>query len=259
MFSQRSGFRLSGCAALGLVLMAGCSQADTADKPPAVQALEAQGLTIVDEFEVGSGLRAFAAAAGDRPLAIYVTQDGTAIVGTRLDAEGRPLDEEALKKLVSGPLGDQTWAQLASSTWVLDGQADAPRIVYTFSDANCPYCHRFWEAARPWVDAGKVQLRHIMVGVIREDSPAKAAAILGAADPSAALRENEEKFDQGGIAPAPGVPDGVRQTLDAHQKLMLATGFRGTPGIVVRGDDGQLQKFNGMPHPAALAEAFGPL
>ncbi len=31
----------------------------------------------------------------------------------------------------------------------------------------------FWEQARPWVKAGKVQLRHIMVGIIREDSAAK--------------------------------------------------------------------------------------
>lgn len=79
-------------------------------------------------------------------------------------------------------MGDQVWAQLESATWVLDGKADAPRIVYTFSDANCPYCNHFWEAARPWVNSGKVQLRHLLVGIIREDSPAKAAAILGASD-----------------------------------------------------------------------------
>jgi thiol:disulfide interchange protein DsbG len=41
----------------------------------------------------------------------------------------------------------------------------------------------FWEQARPWVKAGKVQLRHIMVGIIREDSPGKSAALLAAKDP----------------------------------------------------------------------------
>src|SRR2546429_3515415 len=54
-------------------------------------------------------------------------------------------------------------------------------------------CHKFWEAARPWVDAGKVQLRHILVGVIRDDSPAKAAAILQAPDRAAALMEQDRK------------------------------------------------------------------
>src|SRR3546814_5178612 len=60
-------------------------------------------------------------------------------------------------------------------------------------DANCPYCNAFWEAARPWVDSGKVQLRHILVGIIKDDSPAKAAAILGAPDRSAALLTNERQ------------------------------------------------------------------
>lgn len=141
---------------------------------------------------------------------------------------------------------------------MLDGKAEAPRIVYVFSDANCPYCNLFWKAARPWVDAGQVQIRHLLVGIIKEDSPAKAAAILGAPDPSAALTENEVKYDEGGIAPAPNVPDDVLQTLENNQMLMLSLGFRGTPGIVVRQDNGLIGKYNGMPQAEALAEVMGP-
>ncbi|KOQ20013.1 dihydroneopterin aldolase, partial [Achromobacter xylosoxidans] len=184
--------------------------------------------------------------------------DGNAIVGARLDAQGKPLDDARIEALVSKPMGDQAWAQLEKSTWVLDGRKDAPRIIYTFSDANCPYCHKFWEAARPWVDSGKVQLRHVLVGVIRQDSPAKAAAILGAADPSAALIENEHKFDKGGITPAKSVPDNIGKILDDNQALMVSLGFRGTPGIVVRDDSGALKKYNGMPQAGKLAEVFGP-
>src|SRR5690606_4457408 len=113
----------------------------------------------------------------------------TAIIGTRVDAQGRNMDEDTLNELVVKPMQEQAWQALEESDWVLDGRADAPRVVYVFSDPNCPYCNRFWETARPWVDAGKVQLRHILVGVIREDSPGKAAAILSAKDPSAALLE----------------------------------------------------------------------
>lgn len=256
MFRQRS--RLIAGVALSVMLMAGAGPAEGAERPAAVRALEAQGLTVMQEFEVGGGLRAFAGVVGDRPIAVYVLQDGQAIVGTRLDADGEPLDEAALQNLVARPLGDQAWAQLESATWVLDGQADAPRVVYTFSDANCPYCHRFWEAARPWVAAGKVQLRHLLVGIIKEDSPAKAAAILGAPDRSAALRDNEARFDQGGIAPAAGVPADIQAILDQNQMLMLSMGFRGTPGIVVRDGNGALRKYNGMPRPGALEEVLGP-
>lgn len=155
--------------------------------------------------------------------------------------------------------GDTVQSQLEASTWVLDGKADAPRVIYTFTDPNCKYCNKFWEAARPWVDAGKVQLRHILVGVIRDDSPAKAAAILQATDRTAALLENEKKAGQGGITPAFSVSPDMRKTLDAHHKLMLSLGFRGTPGIVVLQETGGIKSYGGMPRPAALPEVFGPL
>lgn len=257
MFAQRSRacFLLAG----SLIWVAGCSQAETGDKPPALEALEDQGLTVMQEFEVGGGLRAFAAVAGDNPIAVYITSDGNAIVGTRLNAKGEPLDEATLNELAAKPISDRQWAQLQSASSVLDGKADAPRIVYAFTDANCPYCHRFWEASRPWVDAGKVQIRHLMVGVIKQDSPAKAAAILGAADPSAALQENERQHAQGGIAPADSVPADVGKTLDDNQMLMLSMGFGGTPGIVVRGSDGLVKKYSGVPQGPELAEVLGPL
>ncbi|MGE8657976.1 MAG: thiol:disulfide interchange protein DsbG [Achromobacter sp.] len=228
------------------------------DRPAVLKALEARGLRVVQEFKIDGDLRAFAGVAGDQPVAIYVTPDGNAIVGARLDAQGKPLDDARIEALVTKPMGEQAWAQLEKSAWVLDGRKDAPRVIYTFSDANCPYCHKFWEAARPWVDAGKVQLRHVMVGVIREDSPAKAAAILGAADPTAALLENERQFDAGGIAPATRVPDNIAKVLDDNQALMVSLGFRGTPGIVVRDAAGALKKYNGLPQAAELDKVFGP-
>ena len=250
--------RIAFFAAVPFLLMSAYSQAQNKERPAVIQALEAQGLDVIKEFDVGGGLRAFATAAGDRPIAVYVTSDGKAIVGTRVDAKGESIDEKTLQNLVAKPMDDKAWAQLESAKWVQDGKADAPRIIYAFSDANCPYCHKFWEAARPWVEAGKVQLRHVLVGVIKEDSPAKAAAILGAKDASAAFAENERNFDRGGIKPAKNTPDDVLETLEAHKMLMFSMGFRGTPGIAVRERDGQVKKFNGMPQGGDLAEVLGP-
>ena len=255
LFHQRPGMSFGMAAAL-LSVATGVYAQDTA-QPQALRALQAQGLTIVEEFDAGSDLRAFAAVAGDQPMAVYLTSDGKAIVGTRLDASGQPVDAAMLQELVAKPMSDRIWAQLKSSTWVLDGQADAPRVVYTFSDANCPFCHRFWEAARPWVDSGKVQLRHLFVGVIKADSPAKAAAILEADDPSAALLENEKNFARGGIKPVSSISSRSQKVLDDNQQLMYTTGFRGTPGIVVREGDGLIKKFNGMPRPDQMAEVMG--
>ncbi|PLC50879.1 thiol:disulfide interchange protein DsbG [Pollutimonas subterranea] len=256
MFAQRVLF--SFITAAPLILMPSGGQAQATDKPPVIEALEDQGVTFKQEFDAGEGVRAFAGIVGDSPIAVYVLADGNAVSGTRLNAKGEPIDHATLQSLVAKPISDQAWADLESATWVLDGKADAPRVIYTFTDANCPYCHLFWEAARPWVDAGKVQLRHLLVGLIKEDSPTKAAAILGASDRSAALRENEVKYDQGGITPAKSVPEDVQRTLDDNQMLMLSMGFRGTPGIIVRDGEGLIQKYNGMPQQGVLAEVLGP-
>ena len=93
------------------------------------------------------------------------------------------------------------WQTLEDSHWVQDGADDAERIIYTFTDPNCPYCDQFREQAAPWIDAGRVQLRHIMVGIIKRSSTPKAATILGSDNPEAKLAENRKAYDSGGSSP----------------------------------------------------------
>lgn len=228
--------------------------------PAVLKGIEKHGFEVVSEFDAPGGLRGFAGmVGGQQPAAAYVTADGKhVLVGSLFDAEGNEVAAETLEKLVAAPMSAKMWSKLEASAWVRDGKADAPRVVYTFSDANCPYCHKFWEAARPWVDAGKVQLRHIMVGVIREDSPAKAAAIMAARDPSAALLENEHQFDRGGIKPLPGISREIAAKLDANQVLMVEMGFQGTPGILFRDAQGQVQRRAGLPQGNDLQAVLGP-
>ncbi|VVE74606.1 thiol:disulfide interchange protein DsbG [Pandoraea anapnoica] len=229
-----------------------------AAKPVIVHALEREGVTSLQPFDTGiKDLQGFAGLAGQQPMAVYLLADGTGIVGTRIDADGKPLDIERVTKLIERPLGDTIWSKLAAAHWVQDGKKDAPRIVYTFSDPNCPYCNRFWETARPWVDSGKVQLRHVLVGVIKPDSVTKAAAILSAPDPSTALLQNERKFAQGGIKPARNVTETVAKKLQSNQMLMAELGFRGTPGIVYRNDTGIVERANGMPPSNSLTTILG--
>src|SRR3546814_10305379 len=103
-------------------------------------------------------------------------------------------------------MSDRICALRDASEWIADCNAEATPVIYTFSDPNCPFCNKFWSAARPWVDSGKVHLRHIMVGVIRPDSANKVATIMTASSPSEALRRNETSYSSGGIKPAASVP-----------------------------------------------------
>lgn len=267
---------LGSLFAVSLLLgVAGCSQAQqpskpaapaaggaakaTANRPAVLQGIEKQGFEVMGEFDAPGGLRGFAGlVGGQQPAAAYVTADGKAVmVGTLFNEKGEDIGAGPIDRLVAKPMSDRIWKKLDASAWVRDGRADAPRVVYTFSDANCPYCHRFWEAARPWVDSGKVQLRHVMVGVIREDSPAKAAAILGAPNPSAVFLQNEHDFGKGGIKPADSITPALANKLDANQVLMVELGFQGTPGILFRDAEGVVQRVSGMPQGEDMEKVMG--
>lgn len=62
------------------------------------------------------------------------------------------------------------WKKMASAHWLQDGDKDAPIVLYVFADPFCPYCKQFWQQSRPRVDAGKVQIRTLLVGVIKPES-----------------------------------------------------------------------------------------
>lgn len=231
----------------------------TPAEPEVVKTLRGQGVEFMGTFDTPVGLTGYAGVAGQRPLAVYVSKDGQhAIVGTLVNAKGEDVGAAKLKELVSGPMGAKMWQRVEASHWVADGKADAPRVVYAFSDPNCPYCNRFWEAARPWVESGKVQIRQILVGVIREDSANKAAAILGAASPEKALQENERNFARGGIRGLAKVPAEAEARLRDNELAMLELGFQGTPGIVFKDAAGTVQTRSGLPQGEDLQEVLGP-
>jgi thiol:disulfide interchange protein DsbG len=167
-----------------------------------------------------------------------------------------------------------TWEQLERTRWIADGRADAPRKVYVFLDANCKYCTKFWSDARPWVNAGKVQLRHVMVGVIAPTSTGRAAALLADPDPARRLAAFEQahafgvvrmmaggprqSLEDPGLAPLEPVPEALARTIAAHEDLMHEFGLRGTPGIVFRTPDGRVVAKPGV-SPEELAQVLGPM
>jgi thiol:disulfide interchange protein DsbG len=244
-------------SSLVLLMATACSQSK--DVPAPIKAIEAHGVKIVGKFDAPAGLKGYAGIIEHRPVAIYLTKDGKyALVGSLVDGKGEVVGQDALRRLVSQPMSKHVWSALKSSAWVREGKRDAPRIVYEFTDANCPYCHQLWQRLRPWIKSGKVQVRHVIVGIIGKDSPNKAATIFTAASPEAALEKNERTFAAGGIAPAKVVPEAARRKLDANLKLMQELGIRGTPGIVFRDEQGQLHSMAGLPPDAEMTTIFGP-
>ncbi|MCU1728694.1 thiol:disulfide interchange protein DsbG [Pseudomonas sp. 7P_10.2_Bac1] len=226
--------------------------------PPAIKKIEAKGAKIVGSFDAPSGLKGYAAQYQNRGMALYLTADGNVLVGNLYDADGKDLSLAPLQKLVYAPMAKEVWANMEKSNWIQDGKKDAPRIVYLFSDPNCPYCNMFWEQARPWVDSGKVQLRHIMVGIIREDSPGKSAALLSAKDPQQALQDHEKAGKTSTLKALSKIPADVQAKLDANAQLMSDLELSATPAIFYLDDQGNLQQQQGAPSPDKLVKILGP-
>ncbi|MBJ9975342.1 thiol:disulfide interchange protein DsbG [Pseudomonas sp. S75] len=247
--------RMTALLALSL-LTAPLVHAETWPEP--IRQMQAKGAVIKGSFEAPDGLRGYAAEYHNNGIALYLTADGKhVLVGSLFDEQGRDLSAEPLEKLVYGPMSKEIWAKLDKSTWIQDGKADAPRTVYLFSDPNCPYCNMFWEQARPWVDSGKVQLRHIMVGIIRPDSPGKSAALLAAKDPAKALKDHESAGKASTLKALQTIPEVVQKQLAANQGLMEEMGLGATPAIFYRDEQGQLQTQQGAPRPDMLGKILG--
>lgn len=226
--------------------------------PQAIRKIEAKGAKIIGSFDAPDGLRGYAAQYQNRGMALYLTPDGKhVLLGNLYDAEGKDLSAEPLQ-LVYAPMAKEVWAKMEASHWIADGKQDAPRVVYLFSDPNCPYCTMFWEQARPWVQAGKVQLRHIMVGIIREDSPGKSAALLASKDPAKALDDHEKAGKKSTLKALKSIPADVQAKLDANMRLMDELELSATPAIFYMDDKGELQQQQGAPSPDKLAKILGP-
>ena len=244
-------------ALLSTLLVMPLAQAE--EWPAPIKAIEARGAEIIQRFDAPSGLQGYAARFNGQGVALYLTADGQhVLVGSLLDAQGEDLSREPLDKLVYGPQGKAMLSKLENSSWITDGKASAPRIVYVFSDPNCPYCNLFWKQARPWVEAGAVQVRHVMVGMLRQDSAAKAAALLSASDPQAALHEHEAAGKASTLQGLKKIPDAIQQQLDHNLGLMAEMGASATPAIFYQDEAGQLQQQLGAPSPELLTQILGP-
>ncbi|MGQ7241975.1 thiol:disulfide interchange protein DsbG [Salinicola sp. V024] len=245
--------RLTLPLAAGIALAASLPAAAD-DWPAPIQTLEQQGLTIHGEFDAPGGLRGYGASIRGQSVAAYLTPDGEhAVVGTLIDAQGRDVSAEPLEQLVDGPKNAELWKAMADHHWVREGDTDASRVLYTFSDPNCPYCRKFWQDAQPWVENGDVQIRHLMVGILKADSPEKAAAILAADDPSAAIAEH---YRTGAMPDSEGT-DQSEQWVADNTQVMRDAQLYATPVIFYQDDDGEVHKVMGAPSPNKLRTIMG--
>lgn len=244
----------------GLFLAASVAHAQPvkqpAQQPAPIAFLVAEGVEIVSTFEGPGDLTGYVGRAGSQVLEIYLTPDGEhAIIGTLLDGKGNLFAKDHLE--AAAPEGI-AWEDLEKTHWIAEGDTTATKIVYAFTDPNCPYCATFWRAAQPYLKKGGVQLRHIMVGMLRPSSAGKAATILAAKDPAAALAKHEQTMQQGGLPERTDLPKKFVQQVEENTRFMRINHIGATPTIVFKDAQGKVRQTQGMPSNEVMAtQIFG--
>jgi thiol:disulfide interchange protein DsbG len=230
-----------------------------ADLPPALQPLIAQGGVVGESFPGPDGLTGWVMKISGRNLIVYTTPTGNYVMsGALLDKTGTNLTKTYGEKYLPKPDAAKLAAALAADgTLVEEGVPQAP-LLYAYADPNCIFCNKLWNELRPYLQSGKVRVRWVMLGFLKQTSKGRAAAIIAAKDRAGALSLDETQFDkqheEGAIPPLDPIPSDIAKVLTLHETQMNDADGRGTPMLLFR-RDGQWALNYGMPKdlPAFMA------
>ncbi|HET6632266.1 MAG TPA: thiol:disulfide interchange protein DsbG [Rhodanobacteraceae bacterium] len=232
--------------------------AQAGDIPAPVKALVARGMTIRGTMQAPAGFKGYVGEFSGKLTPIYLLPDGHhTTVGVLYDEHGKDLTNAAFQAATAALSATTLWDRLGQSMWITEGAANAQRIVYVFTDTECPFCHRLWLASQPYLRQGTVQVRDVIVAVIAPESLGRGAAVLTAADPPAALRRHELAFGHSPVAPLASVDPHLRARLEANRVLLTSFDAVGTPAIVYRDATGTVHTMLGLPDDDAMQAIFG--
>ncbi|MDA8256859.1 MAG: thioredoxin fold domain-containing protein [Betaproteobacteria bacterium] len=155
---------------------------------------------------------------------------------------------------------DSVLAGAPKATWIAEGQGRRP--VYIFFDPNCPSCQLLYKNLRSFIGSHDLQLRWIPVAVVDATSLGKAAAILQASDPPAALRRNEEHYDA--QAYAGGIEEDIpsaetERKVRANERLLNKLDIPVVPSMLFAAKNGHAVLIQGALSPLALRKVFAHL
>ena len=123
-------------------------------------------------------------------------------------------------------------------------------------DPMCPYCHQQYDAFQEAIESGHLQIRHLIVSVLGDQSERAAHAITSSKSPADAYEQHHAQFDDGGISSsAPSYEQ--KQILEERNKTMNELGVGGTPAIFYQAKDGQFHKIGG--YTEDVAKIYGDL
>lgn len=250
---------------LGMLLLAlpvfAATRPSSPSLPPTLAALIKAGkVKVVNQFPTDMpGLTGYIVTGQDGTNVVY-GDAGYLIVGHVISPKGTDLTDGYLARYSPKPdLAGMVGKLDAGGHLINEGRTTAP-LLYVFADPNCIFCYHFYRMAEPLVSSGQLQLRWVMVAFLQSSSGPKAAAILAASDPRAALHTDEDRFDvtheSGGVAPAQAQDKALQDVLQAHGSALdvIGAGSVGTPTLLYRDAHGHWAAQIGLPSPDWLSQ-----
>ena len=155
---------------------------------------------------------------------------------------------------------DRVLAQAPTAAWIAEGQGR--RVVYVLFDPNCPSCALLHRNLQTLIAAENLQVRWLPVAVVSPTSLGKAAAMLQARDPRAALRQNEARYQEGrdGGGIDEDIPTAATERkLRANKRLLKTLDIPVVPSMLFAGADGRAVLIQGALSPFALRKVFARL
>ena len=152
------------------------------------------------------------------------------------------------------PAGDsRLWTFVRHTAAIREGRN--PVRLYVFFDPNCPYCHDLYETLQPIIGSEKLGVGWVPVGILALSSYGKAAALLEAAHPAAAMARMEAGFHggRGAIRPRRATAP-VARALLYNIHLFEAAGAQGVPFLVYKTRADHVHTVTGEPPATVLAD-----
>lgn len=203
-------------------------------------------------FPGPGGLTGIEATLQGHPTVAFATADGKYLIaGPVLNTQGEDEAHAAMMKLglIPKPASPAIIAKKAAHADSFVLGTSGPEMT-VFVDPDCIFCHKFYEEAKPLIDAGKLRVRYVVVAFLKRSSGPRAAAILGAKDPAIAMAENEKGFDEateeGGIKPAQNPGTAIISAVENNTKLLSESGEMATPTLIYCDQKGEPTLAHGL-------------
>ncbi len=255
-------WQISLIALLVCALLAGLPALSRAEAyPPVLKPYLNNGLKVTKRFAAASGLTGWVVLHQGQHTVLFTTADGkTLISGALIDEQGKNLTASYARRYIPKPDFSQVFSELETSHYITEGTLKAPKkIIYIFTDANCPFCHKTWLSLQPYEKAG-LQVRWVMVAVLGPNSMNKAIEVMASKDRLAAFRTDMEHFGSGRAVAAGMTPQAKPAEADIMRQqtaLMTRFGIQGTPGLVWKNAAGKVMIKFGMPLPSEIPGITG--